>query len=232
MVTKQELIDFEKGVVRRFLNKEIKSPVHLSGGDEDEIIEIFKEVRPHDWVFTTHRSHYHTLLKGVPEEWLINEIINSRSIAIMNPEYKMVSSAIVNGITSQAVGCALAIKLKEKINLEKQYTNAPSNVLIVENDWRKSHPHVWCCVGDMAATTGQFMENYWYSVYNNLPITFVIADNGYSTNTRTKSVWGLKEEDKHWWEKEEYKKIKYYRYERIYPHYGTGQRVNFEEGKK
>jgi len=50
MITKQDLIDFEKEVVKRYKEGN-------TYGNEDELIKIFKEIKPEDWVFTTHRSH-------------------------------------------------------------------------------------------------------------------------------------------------------------------------------
>jgi len=41
---KQELIDFEKEIVELFNEGKLRSPVHLSGGNEDEVIEIFKKL--------------------------------------------------------------------------------------------------------------------------------------------------------------------------------------------
>ena len=48
---KEYLINFEKELVQRYLNKEIRSPIHLSGGNEDQLIEIFKKIKKDDWIF-------------------------------------------------------------------------------------------------------------------------------------------------------------------------------------
>lgn len=203
MLTKQDLIDFEKEVVDRYMNKEIRSPLHLSGGNEDQLIEIFKDIKKEDWTFGTYRSHYNALLKGVPRDWLMKWILDNKSIHVMNKEYKIVTSAIVGGTLSQAIGAALAIKLK------------------------KEKRHVWAFCGDMAATTGIFYECVEYSIINDLPITFVIEDNGLSTNTPTAKAWGIKDDDENWWEKDTHQKIIYYKYKRKYQHYGVA-----EEGKE
>jgi pyruvate dehydrogenase E1 component alpha subunit len=64
------LIDFEKTIVDHWEGGRIRGPVHLSGGNEKHLIEIFKRISKNDWVFSTWRSHYHALLKGVSPEWL------------------------------------------------------------------------------------------------------------------------------------------------------------------
>ena len=105
-MNKEQLINFEKEVKQMFLDGKLRSPVHLSGGNEDQLIEIFKDIKPQDWVFTTYRSHYHALLKGVPEEKLKQWILDNKSIHFMDKEYKVFSSAIVGGCLPIALGVA------------------------------------------------------------------------------------------------------------------------------
>src|SRR3989338_7684641 len=111
-VSKQELVDFEKGVKQMYLDGKLRSPVHLSGGNEGHIMTVFQDIKPDDWVFTTYRSHYHALLKGVAKEWLRQWILSNKSIHVMNKEHKIFTSAIVGGILSPALGAAFAIKLR------------------------------------------------------------------------------------------------------------------------
>ena len=163
---KEYLISFEKELVQRYLNKEIKSPIHLCGGNEENLIEIFKKVKSEDWIFATYRSHYHALLKGMPRDKLLAWVLANKSIHLMDKEFKIVTSSIVGGTLSQAVGAALAIKLKQE------------------------ERHVWAFCGDMAAETGAFHECVKYATRHDLPITFVIEDNDLSVDTPTQVVWG------------------------------------------
>ncbi|KKN63743.1 hypothetical protein LCGC14_0498470 [marine sediment metagenome] len=158
--TKQDLIDFEAEIAELFEVGKIKAPVHLSGGNEDALIRIFQQVKPDDWVFSTHRSHHHALLKGIPREWLKAEIIAGHSITLNNAEYHFFTSAIVGGILPIAVGVAM------------------------------TGQRVWCFVGDMAAETGVFNECLKYARGHGLPIKFVVEDNGLSVQTPTREVWG------------------------------------------
>ena len=158
-MTKEDLIAFETEIADLFEQGKIHSPVHLSKGNEDALIEIFKQIKPTDWVFSNHRSHYHALLKGIPPEWLKAEIVKDRSITINNAEYKFFSSAIVGGILPIAVGVAMTGQT------------------------------VWCFCGDMAAGTGIFHECVKYALGHNLSVHFVVEDNGFSVDTPTKNVW-------------------------------------------
>ena len=52
---------------------------------------------------------------------------------------------------------------------------------------------VWCFVGDMTMETGVFHECYKYSKNFNLPLEWVIEDNGMSVHTPTEMAWGEKQ---------------------------------------
>jgi pyruvate dehydrogenase E1 component alpha subunit len=163
--TKKDLIAFEDDIISHWENGEIKGPIHLSNGNEDELIEIFKKVGVTDWVFSTWRSHYHALLHGVEPQILKQKILDGKSITIVDKDSNFYSSAIVTGILPVALGVAKSIKLKGSTN------------------------KVWCFVGDMTFETGIFSEVYKYARNFDLPINFVVEDNEVSTNTPTAHTW-------------------------------------------
>ena len=204
-ITKKDLIDFEEDICKLYCDAQIKAPIHLSDGNEDQLIELFKKIDENDWVFSNWRSHYHALLHGVDREWLRKEIIEGNSITINNPEKHFFSSALVGGTCPIALGTALALKKK------------------------KSKQKVWVFVGDMTSETGAFHESLKYAQNHDLPIIFVIEDNGQSVGTPTKTVWGMQESEL---KAEPVKEIgsKLYKYsyiKKIYPHVGAGKWVRF-----
>lgn len=164
-MTSAELKDFEKRVAEAFEAKQVKGPVHLSGGNEDQLIEIFKEIHPEDWVLCSYRQHYHALLHGVPEEKLFKAICEGHSMTLQFPEHRFFSTAIVGGQLSIAAGIAAALKRKN------------------------CHRKVWCFLGDMASTIGVYFEATKYAQGHGLPLCLVVEDNGLSCNTPTDSVW-------------------------------------------
>ena len=193
---KAGLVQFERKMADHWEVGKVRGPIHLSGGNEDELIEIFKYVKKTDWVFSTWRSHYHALLKGVPSEWLEEEILAGRSITIVSQEHKFYSSAIVGAIIPIATGVALANKRDGKDD------------------------KVWCFIGDMAFETGGFYEMHKYAQRYDLPIRFVVEDNGVSTNTPTEETWnGIKRDIP--------SDVIWYEYKKQWPHYGTGKWVIF-----
>ena len=155
----KDLIAFEQEIARAFEDGKIRAPVHLMGGNEDILIQIFANIKPEDWVFSTHRNHLHALLKGVPSEVVKKDILAGKSISLQYPEYYFHTSAIVGGNLPQAVGVAM------------------------------TGQRVWVFCGDMAAQTGIFSECLRFSEKNGLPITFVIESNGLSVLTPTCEVW-------------------------------------------
>ncbi len=200
-MNKQDLINFETDIAENYSEGKIKAPVHLTGStdgtQEDALIEIFKKIKPNDWVFSTHRSHYHALLKSNNPKWVKGEILARRSININSKKYKFFTSAIVGGNLPIALGVAFALKRK------------------------KSKDRVWCFTGDMAAKMGIMWECVRYAQGNKLPIIFIVEDNGIGCYTPTQKVW----RDKMGYGIS--KRLIHYKYKRKYPHYGCGSWVVF-----
>jgi TPP-dependent pyruvate/acetoin dehydrogenase alpha subunit len=198
--TVDSLKAFELKMADLFNAGAIRAPVHLSDGSEAPLIEIFTTVEKDDWVFCSWRSHYQCLLKGVSPEVLESAILEGRSIALCFPEVNLYSSAIVGGQIPLAVGAALSLKLNNK------------------------EAHVWCFIGDMTSETGMAQTAIRYSEKHDLPITFVVEDNGISVLTETRTVWNSKTLR---FEESNSSKITSYKYESKYPHAGAGVRVQF-----
>jgi|SRR6185503_2014066 len=201
---------FEQRVAEAFNAGKIRAPVHLSGGNEHELIEIFRQVRSDDWVCGAWRMHYQCLLKGVPEDKLFDDIVAGKSIALCYPEYRVISSAIVGGILPIAVGLAMAIVRKAREAPLRQATPSVSP--------EPREPVVWAFCGDMTARTGIYHECLQYAVGHSLPIRFVTEDNRKSVCTPTADVWG---------HGHAFPLESRYRYELPWPHAGAGKRVQF-----
>jgi TPP-dependent pyruvate/acetoin dehydrogenase alpha subunit len=198
--TVEGLVAFESKIADLFNNGVIRAPVHLSDGSESSIIEIFKSVKAEDWVFCSWRSHYQALLKGVPATRVEAEILAGRSIALCFSDFNFYSSAIVGGHVPIAVGAALSLKRNNQLG------------------------HVWCFIGDMTSETGIAQTAIRYSEKQDLPITFVVEDNGISVLTQTRDVWNSKSLR---FEESDSTKILSYKYKSKYPHAGAGVRVQF-----
>lgn len=195
-MTKDDLIAFEESIADSFNRGEIRYPVHLESGNEDQLIDIFRSVRPNDWVYGTWRLHSKALLKGVPQEELRAAINRGESMAMRFDKHRVYGSAIVGGTVPIALGTALSI--------ERSGANE----------------HVWLFIGDMAAESGIVYEALKYAHNFDLPITFVVEDNGVSVLTNTREVWGKNNPEV------DISVIRF-KYKSRWPHAGAGKRIQF-----
>ena len=86
-ITVDELQSFEKEIFELFQNGKIKSPVHLRTGNEEQLIEIFRDIKEEDFCLFTWASHL---------------------------EHNIISSAIVGGNAPLAVGMAMGYKKRNE----------------------------------------------------------------------------------------------------------------------
>lgn len=210
-VTPEVLINFEDQLAKFFLEKHIRVPVHLCGSPtgkyEKTLCKLFRSIKDSDYVFSTHRNHYHYILKTGDLDGLQKEMLGtehgvckgcSGSMHTISVKDKFYSSAIVAGCVSIALGTAWALK---------------------DN---KSQDMVWCFVGDGATDSGWFSEALRYAQNFELPITYVIEDNNRSVCTDVKARWG--------WRDRPYNfasKVRCIEYNPKWPHVGCGEWVTF-----
>jgi pyruvate dehydrogenase E1 component alpha subunit len=204
---RKDLINFEKEIEIIYSEGKIKAPIHLSGGNEDELIEIFKDIKKEDWIFSSYRNHYQALLKGLSPEILKEKIIQGHSMHIMDKKNKIFSTSIVGGQLPIALGTALALKRKNS----------------------KNKVYVFC--GDMASELGVFNESLKYAEGHDLPIKFIIEDNKVGVYTNTQEAWGIR--SGHNLESLSLgNHVQRYEYQPTYPHHGIGLWINLPEGKE
>ncbi len=193
-VSKEELISFERRIADRYDNGEIPYLTHLSGGNEDQLIEIFKEIEEGDYIFSTHRSHYHYLLCGGSKDDLEKKILDGKSMFVFNRKLNFFSLSIVAAAPSIAAGVAWALKRQG------------------------SKQRVWCFIGDGAEDEGHFYEAVRFADGWNLPCTFIIEDNNRSVSATCKDRRGT---DKIFdWKY--FNCVRRYCYTPTYPHGGSG----------
>jgi TPP-dependent pyruvate/acetoin dehydrogenase alpha subunit len=201
--TPEDLIEFENDIAREFNEAKIKAPIHLTHGNEKQIIEIFEKhnIGSDDWVLASWRSHYQCLLKGVDPDVLKKAILSGRSISLCFKNEKVFSTAIVGGQLPIAAGIALSIKRLGGTG------------------------RVFCFMGDMTSETGIAHESIKYARNHELPVHFIVEDNSKSVCTDTKKSWGI---NKLTYENMNDEYVTYYKYSLDkYPHAGAGMRVQF-----
>lgn len=203
-MTPDDLLAFEEDIAQEFAKGTIHSPVHLSQGNEWQLMEIFKDIKPSDWVLCGWRSHYHCLLKGVPPAELRAAIMGGHSVSLCFKEQKVLCSGICGGIAPIAVGLACALQKRN------------------DEDYTGNMERVWCFIGDMTAETGIVHEAMKYDGAHRLPIEWVIEDNGQSVCTDTRESWGTRTE-----RFPSGASVRRYIYKLGRPHAGIGKWVKF-----
>ena len=194
----KDLIDFEKDIADIFNRAQIRAPIHLHGNNENQLLKIFENINSEDWIFSSWRSHYHCLLKGVPPKQLKKDIIDGKSMTLLYPEYKIYTSAIVAGVIPIALGTALSLKRDGK------------------------NEKVYLFMGGMTSETGAAHEAHKYATAHDLPLEFIVEINHKSVCTDTLKTWNM---DKYSLVGK--KNVTHYEYDLPWPHAGSGVRVQF-----
>lgn len=192
-MTKEELIAQENRIKEHWEAGDITSLCHLMGGNEERLIEIFKEIDPEDFVFASHRCHYHYSLHGGKD--LVQKVLDGQSMFLYGPNF--ICSAIVGGTLSMACGMALSFKLKG------------------------SPRKVWSFCGDGATDQGAFWEAIRFAEGRDLPITFIVEDNGGQCGVDMDTRWGSGFSQSELFDVAmNHPKVRYYHYAPVHPHAG------------
>lgn len=202
------LQDFEKEIEEIYKTGIIRGPIHLRGGNEKQLVDIFKTINKQDTVLATWANHLEALLHNIPREKIKQRILDGQSMAMNFPEFNFYTSAIVSGVSSIGTGIAWAVKKKS----ENRFV------------------HVF--IGDMTFQNGLTLENIRYSINHDLPIRWIIGDNNLSVDTVTDETWrGNIRELVKFFENQcsycKYTKLYYYSYKNKFPHSGVGSFISF-----
>lgn len=193
-MTAQTLIDQENVIRDLWEAGEISSLLHLMGGNEEQLVEIFKEIDRDDFVLCSHRCHFHYTLHGGTD--LVEKVLAGKSMFLYMPRF--LCSAIVGGVCSIAVGIALSYHS------------------------RGSKQRVWAFLGDGATDQGAFWEAIRFAEGRDLPITFVVEDNGGQCGVSMEQRWGPEISSSMLLDIAfRHPKVRYYRYTPKYPHAGN-----------
>ncbi len=159
----------EEEIARLYPTDRIKSPVHLSIGQEAASVGVCEALRPDDVVFGSYRGHALYLAKGGDLKAMIAELFGradgfSRgkggSMHLIDPEAGVMGTSAVVGTTiPNAVGYAYALQ------------------------YRQSDAIVAGFFGDGATEEGVFAESLNFAALKRLPILFVCENNRYAIHT-------------------------------------------------
>lgn len=159
----------EEEVARVYSTDKIKSPVHLSIGQEAVSVGVCQALIPGDVVFGTYRSHALYLAKGGDLKRMIAELYGKAtgcakgkggSMHLVDAASGVMGASAVVGTTiPQAAGFAYAMKLRRMKNLVVSF------------------------FGDGAVEEGVFHETLNFAALKQLPMIFICENNSYAIMT-------------------------------------------------
>lgn len=159
----------EEEIARVYPTDKVKSPVHLSIGQEAVSVGVCEALRPDDVVFGTYRSHAYYLAKGGDLKKMIAELYGrvtgcakgkGGSMHLMDVAHGVMGASAVVGTTiANAVGYAYALNYLRRDSIVVSF------------------------FGDGATEEGIFHESMNFAALKGLPIVFVCENNLYSIHT-------------------------------------------------
>lgn len=212
MQTVATLIAFEDRIRALWEAGELPFLMHLCGGNEAQLLSIFRAYRPGDWVFSTHRSHYHYLCAGGSPEKLAAMIRAGRSMFVFDASINFLASSVLAGCCAIAAGVASDLRQNSRApGIRPRCPLDPPSCERVREPW------VWCFLGDGAEEEGHFYEAAMFVEGHGLPCTFIIEDNDRSVDTPRRERRGYARglEDL-------FSCVRRYTYRPTWPHAGSG----------
>jgi 2-oxoisovalerate dehydrogenase E1 component len=156
----------EEKIIEVYPTDKVKSPVHLSIGQESVSVGVCAALLPDDIVFGTYRGHALYLAKGGDLKRMIAELYGkvdgaargkAGSMHLVDMSVHMMgTSAIVATTIPQAVGYAFALKV------------------------RKAKQIVACFFGEGAMDEGVCYESLNFAALRKLPVLFICENNHYA----------------------------------------------------
>ncbi len=167
----------EEEIARIYPTDKLKSPVHLSLGQEAVAAAMCAPLSREDIVFGTYRSHASYLAKGGDLKGMLAEMYGKAtgctkgkggSMHLIDLDAGVMGTSAVVGTTiANAVGYAYSVKLKRQ------------NAVVMS------------FFGDGASEEGVFAESLNFACLKKLPVVFVCENNGYAIHTHQTKRQGL-----------------------------------------
>ena len=161
--------EFEERVHVEFATGDLPGFVHLYAGEEAAGAGIMMHLRQEDYISSTHRGHGHCIAKGVDVKGMVAELYGRSSgtchgkggsMHIADLDMGMMgANGILGAGAPLACGAALASKYKKDGSVGISF------------------------LGDGASNAGYFLESLNLAAVWDLPVIFVVENNGYAQAT-------------------------------------------------
>lgn len=160
---------FEERAARAYTEALIGGYCHLNLGEEAAVVGLMSALRETDYLFTNYREHGYALMRGIDPNLAMAELYGrvdgvskgwGGSMHMFDMTHRLLGGyGIVGGQLPLATGAALAIQ------------------------YRGLDEVVMCTMGDGTANIGAFHESLNIAALWNLPVVFVVINNGLGMGT-------------------------------------------------
>ena len=160
---------FEERAARAYTEALIGGYCHLNLGEEAAVVGLMAALRETDYLFTNYREHGYALMRGIDPNHAMAELYGrvdgvskgwGGSMHMFDMTHRLLGGyGIVGGQLPLATGAALAIQ------------------------YRGLDEVVMCTMGDGTANIGAFHESLNIAALWNLPVVFVVINNGLGMGT-------------------------------------------------
>ncbi len=160
---------FEERAARAYTEALIGGYCHLNLGEEAAVVGLMAALKPTDYLYTNYREHGYALMRGIDPNRVMAELYGrvdgvskgwGGSMHMFDVTHRLLGGyGIVGGQLPLATGAALAI------------------------DYRDGDEVVMCTMGDGTTAIGAFHESLNIAALWNLPVVYVIINNGLGMGT-------------------------------------------------
>lgn len=167
---------FEERAARSYTQAEIGGYCHLNLGEEATVVGLMSAMESSDYLFTNYREHGYALGRGIAPGRIMAELYGRSdgvskgwggSMHLFDLETRLLGGyGIVGGQVPLATGAALAI------------------------DYRGGPEAVVCVMGDGTTNIGAFHESLNIAALWDLPIVYVVVNNGLGMGTTVEKASG------------------------------------------
>lgn len=160
---------FEERAARAYTEALVGGYCHLNLGEEAAVVGLMSALRPTDYLFTNYREHGYAIMRGIEPKRVLAELYGrvdgvskgwGGSMHMFDVTHRLLGGyGIVGGQLPLATGAAMAV------------------------DYRGGNEVVMCTLGDGTTAIGAFHESLNIAALWNLPIVYVVINNGLGMGT-------------------------------------------------
>jgi TPP-dependent pyruvate/acetoin dehydrogenase alpha subunit len=165
---------FEERVLKEFAAGKIPGFVHLSSGQEAVAVGACAAIRPDDYITSNHRGHGHCIAKGGKTDLMMAELFGKKTGYCKGRGGSMHLADMDLGIlgANGIVGAGITIATGAALG----------------NQMQKSDRVVLCFFSDGASNTTRFHEGINLGAIWNLPVVYLLENNGYAECTSIRNT--------------------------------------------